>query len=329
VITSAIGAKIGTLAKKYLWNWKKGAALAKRVWGLLDKLTTSYSKWRSLDKKADKLEAAAESCNSFTPGTKVLMADGSTKAIRDVDIGDKVLATDPKTGKTKVRTVTAEIKGKGTKHLVKVTIDTDGKKGDKTASVTATDGHPFWVPELNEWVDATDLRAGQWLRTSSGTHVKVTALQRWTQQAAVRNLTVADLHTYYVLAGATPVLVHNSGGCPTVGSVDDLMENLDDDVIFHYSDQKGYEGILGSGTIRADSKGRAYVTQEMVSPSEIHNVLFAGNPAYVGKGGFMISVRRRQGVSLRVGEQSNELIHQGSLRFDRSDILYAGPNPFG
>jgi hypothetical protein len=27
------------------------------------------------------------------------------------------------------------------------------------------------------------------------------------------NLTVADLHTYYVLAGATPVLVHNSGGC--------------------------------------------------------------------------------------------------------------------
>jgi Restriction endonuclease fold toxin 7 len=26
------------------------------------------------------------------------------------------------------------------------------------------------------------------------------------------NLTVADLHTYYVLAGTTPVLVHNAGG---------------------------------------------------------------------------------------------------------------------
>ncbi|MER5301681.1 polymorphic toxin-type HINT domain-containing protein [Streptomyces lasiicapitis] len=213
VVTSAIGAKIGQLAKKYVWHWKKGIALAKRIWGLLGKLKSSYGKWRSLDKKADKLEdAAAKACpssNSFTPGTKVLMADGSTKSIRDVDIGDKVLATDPKTGKTKVRTVTAEIKGKGTKHLVKVTIDTDGNRGTKTASVTATDGHPFWVPELAEWIDATDLRSGQLLRTSAGSYVQITAVERWTQQASVHNLTVADLHTYYVVAGATPVLVHN------------------------------------------------------------------------------------------------------------------------
>ncbi|GAA3246616.1 hypothetical protein GCM10020256_74360 [Streptomyces thermocoprophilus] len=31
------------------------------------------------------------------------------------------------------------------------------------------------------------------------------------------NLTVADLHTYYVLAGTTPVLVHNAGECPITG----------------------------------------------------------------------------------------------------------------
>lgn len=91
------------------------------------------------------------------------------KAIEDVDIGDKVLATAPKTGKTKVETVTAEIKGKGRKHLVRVTIDVDGKKGSNTASVTATDGHPFWVPELGEWIDATDLKAGATLRTGAGT----------------------------------------------------------------------------------------------------------------------------------------------------------------
>ncbi|MEU6993372.1 polymorphic toxin-type HINT domain-containing protein [Streptomyces sp. NPDC046465] len=217
VVVSAIGAKIGQLAKKYLWNWKKGAALAKRVWGLLDKLKGSYSKWRTLDKKAGKLEDIAAKCetsNSFTPGTRVLMADGSTKSIRDVDIGDKVLATDPKTGKTKVRTVTAEIKGKGAKNLVKVTIDADGKRGGGKASVTATDGHPFWVPELGEWIDATDLRSGQKLRTSAGTYVQITSVERWTQAAAVYNLTVADLHTYYVVAGQTPVLVHNSNCSP-------------------------------------------------------------------------------------------------------------------
>jgi lipoprotein-anchoring transpeptidase ErfK/SrfK len=50
----------------------------------------------------------AKPCNSFVPGTEVLMADGTTKPIEDVKTGDKVLATDPKTGRTKVETVTAD-----------------------------------------------------------------------------------------------------------------------------------------------------------------------------------------------------------------------------
>ncbi|MFE0452959.1 RHS repeat-associated core domain-containing protein [Streptomyces sp. NPDC058914] len=154
-------------------------------------------------------------CNSFMPDTRVLMADGSTKRIKDVEVGDKVVATDPETGETRVETVTAEIQGQGVKHLVKVTIDIDGKKGSKTAEVTATDKHPFWVPELGDWIDATDLKAGEWLRTSAGTHVQITAVERWTTLwATVHNLTVSDLHTYYVLAGDAPVLVHNDS-CPT------------------------------------------------------------------------------------------------------------------
>ncbi|MEV4039125.1 ricin-type beta-trefoil lectin domain protein [Streptomyces umbrinus] len=152
------------------------------------------------------------SCNSFVPGTEVLLADGTKKPIEELKIGDEVLATDPKTGKTTAKKVTAEIKGEGLKNLVKITLRPDGKKSGKTVSVTATDGHPFWVPELQEWIDATDLQSGQWLRTSSAKRVQVAVVTRWKQQAAVHNLTVADLHTYYVLAGKTPVLVHNSGG---------------------------------------------------------------------------------------------------------------------
>ncbi|WP_262008174.1 ricin-type beta-trefoil lectin domain protein [Streptomyces sp. FIT100] len=149
--------------------------------------------------------------SSFVPGTLVLMADGTTKPIKDVKNGDKVLATDPETGETSVETVTAERKSKGFKHFVKVTIDTDGAKGTKTASVTATDKHPFWVPEVGKWLDATDLRTGQWLQTGTGTYAQITALQRWTSKTAttVHNLTVSDLHTYYVLTGTTPVLIHN------------------------------------------------------------------------------------------------------------------------
>ncbi|MEW1552198.1 ricin-type beta-trefoil lectin domain protein, partial [Streptomyces tsukubensis] len=159
--------------------------------------------------------SAGPSCqrdsNSFVPGTLVLMADGTTKPIEEVKNGDKVIATDPKTGETAVETVVAEIEGKGSKNLVEVTIDTDGSKGSAISTVTATDGHPFWVPELKEWIDATNLEAGNWLRTGAGTLVQITAVERRTADATVHNLTVSDLHTYYVSAGAAPILVHNCG----------------------------------------------------------------------------------------------------------------------
>ncbi|MBL6274852.1 ricin-type beta-trefoil lectin domain protein [Micromonospora fiedleri] len=159
--------------------------------------------------------AGGESCpisNSFVPGTKILMADGSTKPIEDVKPGDEVVVTDPATGRTDVDTVTATITGDGAKQLVKVTIDTDGDQGTKVSEVTATDGHPFWVPKLGEWIDATDLQAGQWLQTSVGTYVQITAIDRWSvPRATVHNLTVANTHTYYVVARHTSLLVHN---CP-------------------------------------------------------------------------------------------------------------------
>ncbi|WP_411074167.1 polymorphic toxin-type HINT domain-containing protein [Streptomyces sp. cmx-4-7] len=188
-------------------NWKKEAAAAKAAAKKADEAAADAAKKAD----GDGGEVGA-TCNSFTPETKVLLADGTSKPIKDLELGDKVLATDEKTGETAAKDVAAKIIGKGEKHLVRVTIDTDGTKGTATAPITATDGHPFWVPALGKWITAKDLKPGQWLRTSAGTHVQVTAVQAWTQQASVRNLTVSDFHTYYVLAGATPVLVHNCGG---------------------------------------------------------------------------------------------------------------------
>ncbi|WP_220189666.1 Hint domain-containing protein, partial [Streptomyces phytophilus] len=89
-------------------------------------------------KKADEAKPKADSkspeceSNSFTAGTPVLMADGTTKPIEDVKVGDKVLTTDPETGKTSIETVTAEIVGTGSKNLVQITVDVDGKHGKKT-----------------------------------------------------------------------------------------------------------------------------------------------------------------------------------------------------
>ncbi|GGL86356.1 hypothetical protein [Micromonospora yangpuensis] len=88
------------------------------------------------------------------------------------------------------------------------TIATDGDHG------TDTDNHPFWQPDLRQWIDATKLKAGPWLQNSTGTHVQITVITRYTTQRS----TVANTHTYHVLAGTAPVLVHNCGGEEANGS---------------------------------------------------------------------------------------------------------------
>ncbi|WP_190214318.1 RHS repeat-associated core domain-containing protein [Kitasatospora indigofera] len=183
--------------------------------------------------------------NSFTPDTPVLMADGTTKPIDQVEVGDEVATTDPEQGVDGSHTVLATIIGTGSKNLVEITVDTDGLAGDKTDTVTATDHHPFWVAETQTWTDATDLKAGQWLRTSAGTYVQITAVKHWTQQSTVRNLTVADVHTYYVLAGGAPVLVHNCPGTATV----------------HYDPEQGADGHAIIQIDMAD--GRTATTEAM------------------------------------------------------------------
>jgi hypothetical protein len=101
---------------------------------------------------ADEIETAVEctstamdvasmaSANSFVPGTEVVMADGSRKPIEQVEEGDEVLATDPTTGKTSKQKVTDTIEGKGEKHLVKLTVDTDGDKGEATDTEEVAEG---------------------------------------------------------------------------------------------------------------------------------------------------------------------------------------------
>ncbi|UCM86590.1 RHS repeat-associated core domain-containing protein [Streptomyces marincola] len=151
--------------------------------------------------------SAGNSCHSFLPGTEVLLADGTTKPIEEVETGDLVLATDPETGETVAKTAVAAITTEYDKDFTELTIDAE----DGPSRIIATDTHPFWVPALDDWIPAGELHTGQWLRTSSGTHVQITAVTRFTEQQRTHDLTVEDIHSYYVLAGTTPLLVHNCG----------------------------------------------------------------------------------------------------------------------
>ncbi|WP_443062789.1 polymorphic toxin-type HINT domain-containing protein [Streptomyces sp. NBC_00390] len=144
----------------------------------------------------------------FLAGTDVLMADGSTKDIEDVELGDKVMATDPETGEAGPREVTRLIRTEDDKHFNELSIATE----NGIEKLTATHEHPFWSPSEKRWVEAEDLAPGMTLLTDDGDTVIVTVNRPFTKHARTYNLTVDDLHTYYVLAGETPVLVHNSNG---------------------------------------------------------------------------------------------------------------------
>jgi hypothetical protein len=147
-------------------------------------------------------------CKCFLAGTAVLMATGATKDIEDIELGDEVLATDPETGETGPRKVVRLIVTEDDKHFNKLSIATE----DGIEKLTATHENPFWAPSEDRWVDAGDLKPGMSLLTDDGDTVIVTANHAYTKRARTYNFTVADLHTYYVLAGETPVLVHNSNG---------------------------------------------------------------------------------------------------------------------
>ncbi|MGH3734237.1 MAG: polymorphic toxin-type HINT domain-containing protein [Micromonosporaceae bacterium] len=159
-----------------------------------------------------KLAFARKACNSFTPGTLVLMADGSYKPIEEVQIGDEVVTTDPESGETGIKMVADLIVGSGLKNLVEITIDTDGDRGEQTGTITSTDNHPFWVVNMAKWVNANSLRTGDILSTPTGDAVNVINIQGHVDYLRVHNLTVDEIHTYYVAAGDSFVLVHNDGG---------------------------------------------------------------------------------------------------------------------
>jgi RHS repeat-associated protein len=159
-------------------------------------------------------EASSCRINSFAPGTPVLMADGSHRPIEDVRLGDKVVATDPESGLTEPRQVTALIGSDGEKALVEITVDVDGARGERSGTVIATDGHPFWVAEHGGWVEAADLTTGEWLRTPDGEMLRITAVRTWTSFLRVHNLTVEGVHTYYVRVGDQDLLVHNQAPNP-------------------------------------------------------------------------------------------------------------------
>jgi RHS repeat-associated protein len=170
--------------------------------------------------------AAAADCGgmSFTADTKVLLANGKKTPIASLKPGDRVLATNTKTGKT-----SAEPVGVVLVHHDSDLYDLKVRSGRTTAVIDTTSSHLFWVPGTHRWVKAAALRRGTHLRTPGGTDATVVGgyvpRQRdgwmWDLNIpgdhdfyvipaiAVEQMTDGNQFSYDVEGEFTPVLVHN------------------------------------------------------------------------------------------------------------------------
>ncbi|MFE3410905.1 polymorphic toxin-type HINT domain-containing protein [Streptomyces mirabilis] len=160
--------------------------------------------------------------HSFVAGTDVMMADGSLRDIEDVTAGDQVLNAQP--GATASE-----------RHRVDLThrTTTDTRFTDLTVStwsgrrtITGTSNHPFYDLTTGSWTEAGQLTAGHRLQTLAQGTVTVLDVDTYSKPQVTYDLTVEGVHTYFVMAGAAPVLVHNIN-CRTITA--GALKHVNDD----------------------------------------------------------------------------------------------------
>jgi RHS repeat-associated protein len=143
--------------------------------------------------------------NSFAAGTAVLMADGSSKPIQDVHVGDQITNKDPETGQVQTHTVMATHITDNDTDFVDLTVQTPSV----TSTITVTAYHLFWDATTHSWTAADNLRVGDEFDGLSGLRARLTVNHRFTAAIVTYNLTVDDVHTFYIIAGSLYILVHN------------------------------------------------------------------------------------------------------------------------
>ncbi|MGW3448651.1 polymorphic toxin-type HINT domain-containing protein [Streptomyces sp. NPDC001076] len=149
--------------------------------------------------------------HSFVAGTQVKMADGSVRAIEKVTAGDQVLNARP--GDTAAERHDVVLAHRTTTYTRFTDLTVATPSGRRT--VTGTSDHPFWDLTTGSWTDAGRLTAGHRLQTLDHGTVTVVDVASYTKPQVTYDLTVEGVHSYFVMAGDSPVLVHNIN-CRTI-----------------------------------------------------------------------------------------------------------------
>ena len=138
---------------------------------------------------------------SFAGSTPVLMADGTHRPIEDIEVGNRVVATNPETGEQGEEKVTRVWVHQD--DLFEFEVDDD--------LIVTTEDHPFWSVTDQAWEGIEDLALGEQVLTAVGRTLTVTREVDFStsERDTAYNLTVSGLHTYHV--GKGDVVVHNTG----------------------------------------------------------------------------------------------------------------------
>jgi RHS repeat-associated protein len=155
-------------------------------------------------------EEEGPSCGgqSFTARTKVVLASGKKQPISTLKVGQKVLATDTKSGKNQAETIAAVLV-----HDDHDLYDLKVRTSGRTAVIGTTSSHLFWDQASRRWVKAGALKYGTHLRTSSGGTATVLGGSTPRDSSGwMWDLTVPgnNDHDFYVVASIADVLVHNA-----------------------------------------------------------------------------------------------------------------------
>ncbi|MEU9948819.1 LamG-like jellyroll fold domain-containing protein [Streptomyces sp. NPDC047939] len=187
----------------------KASAVGAATGGVFGAAASKFGR-KSTNKQESDGQPSSPGCrtgvpHSFTGLTGVLMANGTTKPISEVKVGDYVLTAEPGKKKKEKHKVKAVIVTKTDRNYVDVVVDT--KSGPKT--IQTTKHHQFYESTKDAWTQAADLKAGQKLQNDTGGPTVVIDTKAYTATRTTYDLSIDGLHTYYVLAGTMPVLVHN------------------------------------------------------------------------------------------------------------------------
>ncbi|MBW7453040.1 polymorphic toxin-type HINT domain-containing protein [Paenibacillus sepulcri] len=134
--------------------------------------------------KAGKVVAA---CNCFTAGTKVLTDEGE-KPIEQIEVGDKVLAKDDKTGEMAYKEVEWLFQ-RDVEETYNITVGGE--------VITTTDEHPFCIVGKG-WVESKNLKVDDVLTNSDGKEIAIENIRVKKEHKTVYNFMVKDFHTYFV-----------------------------------------------------------------------------------------------------------------------------------